>query len=170
MQWSDSLAFAGRGFGIVMVVLALLWLVNAALGRLFVRLSGDREAVTRFAPAAPNRSGGPPPQHIAAISAAVAVLTEGRGRVVAVRAAPHVAAAWAQEGRIEQFSSHRVRWDWAVPGPPHVDHEGIVHGVPAPGYGPDRAPAPPPPTTPPPTATPSTATPSTATPPTKRDP
>jgi Na+-transporting methylmalonyl-CoA/oxaloacetate decarboxylase gamma subunit len=123
----DELVFIGSGFGLVLSILALLWLVSAVIGRIFTAASTHKAPATAAhapssaAPAAP-LAPGVPPQHLAAISAAVAMMTDGRGRVVAVHLPAHRATAWAQEGRIEHFSSHRVRSDWAIPGPPHVEH------------------------------------------------
>jgi Na+-transporting methylmalonyl-CoA/oxaloacetate decarboxylase gamma subunit len=138
MSLGDQIVLVLFGFGIVLTVLALLWLVSASVGRLFVL----RETAVAHAAAAaagpprpavaPALAAGMPAAHAAAIAAAVAVVTGGRGRVAAVHLPAHQAATWAQSGRLEQYSSHRVRWDWAVPGPPHVDHQGAVHHEPPP--------------------------------------
>ncbi|HYH18014.1 MAG TPA: OadG family transporter subunit [Azospirillum sp.] len=107
------------GFAVVMGILALLAGAVALLGRVFTARAPAPAALTPVTPApvAP----GIPPHHLAAIAAAVAAITDGRGRVVRVVAPPHQAQAWAQHGRTRHFASHRVRWDWAVPGPPHLD-------------------------------------------------
>lgn len=124
MGMDDELVFIGSGFGLVLTILALLWLVSALIGRFFAVAKAHKApaAAPIAAPAAAPVAPGVPPQHLAAISAAVAMMTDGRGRVVSVRLPAHRAIAWAQEGRIEHFSSHRVRSDWANPGPPHVEH------------------------------------------------
>jgi len=114
----EALSFIATGFMVVMLALALLWLVSAAIGRAFAAGAAKPSAA---APAPAGRDA-PPAAHLAAISAAVAVLTGGRGRIVSVHAPAHVADAWVNEGRSDQLSSHRVRWDWEMPGPPHVEH------------------------------------------------
>lgn len=117
----QHILFILGGFTVVMGVLALLWGVTALVGRAFIGRVGAPAASGPSKAPPPAPSGGIPPHHLAAIAAAVHAVTEGRGRVVHVVAAPHRAGAWAQHGRTEQFASHRVRWDWAVPGPPHLD-------------------------------------------------
>ncbi|AWI78266.1 hypothetical protein CEW87_02210 [Parazoarcus communis] len=126
MSVTDTLAFILTGFSVVLIALSLLWLVSALIGRLFAVAAPRPSAVAAVAPLAAGPSPaapGIPAAHVAAITAAVAVMTGGRGRVVSVRAPAHLAVTWAREGRTEQFSSHRVRWDWAIPGPPHVDYD-----------------------------------------------
>jgi len=135
MGMGSELAFIGSGFALVLGVLALLWMISAFIGRL-VQWTDKAQAVTPKG-AAPVPSPSPLPSslaapqgvvpagHLAAIAAAVAVMTDGRGRVVSVSAPAHRASVWAQEGRMEHFSSHRVRSDWALPGPPHVEHDSV---------------------------------------------
>lgn len=136
------LVFILSGFAVVMSTLALLWGAMAAIGHLFIARA-DAAARTAKAPAAvpdrpkapapatdaPNASG-VPAHHLAAIAAAVAAMTGGRGHVTRVTAMPHRSQAWQQQGRTEQFASHRVRWDWAVPGPPHIDAPRHSHSAP----------------------------------------
>lgn len=110
----QHLSFILGGLAVVIGILALLWGVMELVGRVFI----GRETV-RPTPLPATPAGRVPAHHLAAIAAAVAAITDGRGRVVRVTAAPHRAHAWAQHGRTEQFASHRVRWSWAVPGPPH---------------------------------------------------
>lgn len=133
MDILDEFGFILSGFAVVMGALTMLWLVSASMGRLFTvinRASVAKPAAAAPAPVAqPGFATGIPAGHIAAITAAVAVLTSGRGRVVQVRAPAHVSAVWAQSGRTEQFSSHRVRWDWAIPGPPHVEQDVAAVGT-----------------------------------------
>lgn len=116
---ASTLPLIGSGFMVVLLALALLWLVSALIGRLFA-LAATRAPDTRkdTPPPAPVI----PPAHLAAIAAAVATMTDSRGRIVTVWAPAHLTGNWASEGRSDQLGSHRVRWDWAVPGPPHVEH------------------------------------------------
>lgn len=117
MTLIESLVFIGTGFAVVVVALAALWILSAMVGRVF---AGARAAASP-AVAAPDVAPGIPPMHLAAIVAAVSASTGGRGRVLRVRAPAHLSGAWASEGRADQLASHRVRWDWALPGPPHVE-------------------------------------------------
>ncbi|MCB1909121.1 MAG: hypothetical protein KDH15_17285 [Rhodocyclaceae bacterium] len=113
MDIADALLFIATGFAVVLGALALLWLISAATGRLFAATGAA--VATPPAPGAPSAStasAGIPPPHLAAIAAAVAVVTAGRGRVVSVRAPAHLADAWASEGRADQLASHRLRWNW----------------------------------------------------------
>jgi Na+-transporting methylmalonyl-CoA/oxaloacetate decarboxylase gamma subunit len=126
MGLGDEMTFIGAGFGLVLTILALLWLISALIGRLYTAATAPKAPAAVAAPVAapaPVATNGVPAHHLAAISAAVAMMTDGRGRVVSVRLPAHLATAWAQEGRIEHFSSHRVRSDWAIPGPRHVERE-----------------------------------------------
>ena len=114
----DQLVFIVQGFGLVLVVLALLWLLSALLGRIFVAQE-RRRASPPPAPAAavgaapaPTVSAGTPPAHLAAIAAAVAVATSGRGRVVRVVAPAHGAAGWVGSGRAQHAHGHRTRAGW----------------------------------------------------------
>ena len=116
---APTLPLIGSGFLVVLLALALLWLVSALIGRLFA--TAKLPAPARRTATQP-RAPGIPPAHLAAIAAAVAAMTDGRGRVVTVWAPAHLTGSWASEGRSDQLGSHRVRWDWAVPGPPHVEH------------------------------------------------
>ncbi len=120
MGTSATLQFVASGFLVVLLALSLLWAVSVLIGRAFAR----RDATPTQARPAPDAPAGRPipAGHVAAIAAAVAALTDGRGRVVTIRAPVPLAGAWTNEGRGDQAASHRVRWDWAVPGPPHVEH------------------------------------------------
>ncbi|MDO9599151.1 MAG: OadG family protein [Azoarcus sp.] len=125
MNMTDTLTFIASGFAIVLLALSLLWMVSAIIGRVFAgatsRLTAPPVRTTPPSPASvdatPAARAGIPPAHLAAISAAVAVMTGGRGQVVSVRAPAHLSGAWSREGRTDQFSSHRVRWDWDVAAP-----------------------------------------------------
>lgn len=116
----QHIPFIVGGLGVVMGVLAMLWGATALVGRLFAAWRQTGGSGT--APALPRPAAGVPPQHLAVIAAAVAAMTAGRGRVVRVTALPHRSQGWSQHTRTEQAAGHRVRWDWAVPGPPHIDH------------------------------------------------
>lgn len=105
-----NLVFIGSGFGIVMGVLAALWGICAAVGWAFRRL--ETEVAT---PPAETVTAGTPPGHVAAIAAAVASLP-GAWRVVSVAAPPHVAVAWAEQGRLGRHDVPRSRFSWAAPG------------------------------------------------------
>lgn len=111
--------FVLGGFTVVMSILALLAGTVALLGRLFV--AREKRPPSAPVPAPEPAAPGIPPHHLAAIAAAVAAITGGRGRVVHVAAPPHRAPAWAQHSRAVEFASHRVRWDWTVPNPPNLD-------------------------------------------------
>jgi Na+-transporting methylmalonyl-CoA/oxaloacetate decarboxylase gamma subunit len=120
-----QLVFILQGFGLVVAVLALLWLLSALLGRIFgaratpaaVPSSGS---VERAQPP-PAVSAGVPPAHVAVIAAAVAVATSGRGRVVRVVAPAHGAAGWVGAGRAQHAQEHRTRQGWSAArlGTPH---------------------------------------------------
>lgn len=137
MNMTDTLTFIASGFAIVMLALALLWLVSAVIGIVFARVTHLPSQPATPAPSAPvgptpAARAGIPPAHLAAISAAVAVMTGGRGQVVSARAPAHLSGEWAREGRTDQFSSHRVRWDWDVAAPstagPHrPEHQSPSH-------------------------------------------
>jgi len=109
-----DLAFILTGFGIVIAVLSLLWLLCVLVGR----LHGDRHPPVSVEPELPGPAVSPiPGAHLAAISAAITELLPGRHKIVRVFAPGHQTTAWVEEGRFEMSTSHRVRWDWATPGP-----------------------------------------------------
>lgn len=110
----SGLAFILIGFGIVIAVLSFLWLVCFVVGW-FHR---DKSRPSPVSSEQPGPAESPiPSAHLAAISAAVSVLLPGRYRIVRVYAPGHKAFGWAEEGRYQISTSHRVRWDWSVPGP-----------------------------------------------------
>ncbi|WP_431855039.1 OadG family transporter subunit [Azospirillum sp.] len=112
----QHILFILGGLTVVMGVLTLLWGVMALVGRAFAaRTPVPQVSAPAPAPMPESAPAGVPPHHLAAIAAAVAVMTDGRGRVVRVTAAPHQSAAWAQHGRAELFASHRVRTNWKGP-------------------------------------------------------
>jgi len=114
----EQLVFIVQGFGLVVGVLALLWLISAVLGRVFT--AAERRAAKPppasssavGAAPAPPVSAGVPPAHVAAIAAAVAVATSGRGRVVRVVAPAHGASGWVGSGRSQHGHGHRIRAGW----------------------------------------------------------
>lgn len=128
----DSIAFIVVGFAVVLGALVMLWGVSSLMGRIFVhaasvRAHPNQRVDTAPAPAASPLQDAIPPAHLVAIAAAVAELTNGRGRIVSVLAPAQVFTHWAREGRTEQFSSHRVRWDWTVPRPSQADNDSPHH-------------------------------------------
>jgi len=115
----EQLVFIVQGFGLVVGVLALLWLISAVLGRVFT--AAERRRAAEPTPASssavgaapgPAVSAGVPPAHVAAIAAAVAVATSGRGRVVRVVAPAHGASGWVGSGRSQHGHGHRIRAGW----------------------------------------------------------
>ena len=132
MDMIDSLAFILSGFTVVLVALSLLWAVSALTGRLLALGARSKPTPPAAVPAKARSEPAPsiPPAHLAAISAAVAVITGGRGRIVSVHVPAHLSSAWTGEGRTEHSSSHRVRWDWAVTGPPHPDQNATTSSTP----------------------------------------
>ncbi|WP_035693498.1 OadG family transporter subunit [Azospirillum halopraeferens] len=109
----EHLVFILTGFGTVLAVLALLAGFLALVGRVFAARPAAAPAPAA-PPPAPAAEPAVPAHHLAAIAAAVAVMTDGRGRVVRVRAAAHRSDAWARHGRAEHFAGHRVRWGWTT--------------------------------------------------------
>jgi hypothetical protein len=103
-----------------------LLLIQVAISLLVVTLyhlwvSRKRQAAPLspvvLAPVAPPPKTSPaveavPPEMLAVIAAAIAVILDRPHRVVSVQQAVALAPegnAWAREGRVEQFLSHRVR-------------------------------------------------------------
>jgi Na+-transporting methylmalonyl-CoA/oxaloacetate decarboxylase gamma subunit len=121
VQTSGTLEIVGVGFIFVMVVLALLAMVTAAIGAVFIRF--DAKAAAKAAVAAAEAAAlAPPvptadpealdydkedPALVAVIAAAVhSVIGDRAHRIVSVRPG---GPGWAQEGRRQIFSSHQVR-------------------------------------------------------------
>lgn len=110
----SGLIFILTGFGIVIAVLTFLWAVCVLVGW----LHKDRRPPMPASSERPGPAEAPvPAAHLAAISAAIAAVLPGRHRIIKVYAPGHKSSAWIEEGRFEISSSHRVRWDWAAPGP-----------------------------------------------------
>lgn len=100
------------GFAVVMSVLAAIWALCEAMGRVFTGIE-QRAAQPVPAPAAPPPvPAGIPPHHLAAISAAVAETLGGGVRITRVEAPAHQVTDWPLEGRIEAFAAHHLRTDW----------------------------------------------------------
>lgn len=113
----ENIAFILVGFLFVLAVLALLALVTGAIGKGMARVAKEPPAVApipaaRMAQPAQAEAGPfeghPDPEHIpAVIAAAVHTMLQGRRhRIKGVRVA---SGRWAQEGRRDIFSSHRIR-------------------------------------------------------------
>lgn len=110
------------GFLFVLIVLALLAAVTSTIGAFFIKQAArdaakaaeaaqkaaqNKAAAPRTASPAESAEGGDDPAALAVIAAAVhSVVGDRPHRVVSVRSA---GPGWAQEGRRQIFSSHRVR-------------------------------------------------------------
>ena len=126
-----SLLVLLEGFGFVIITLVLLWiltvtmsfLVGRAMGRLQAKVKHPSAGATPRAepspavaadkaPAAaalvppPSPAGGPAPEVIAALSAAVTMMLGDRHRIVSVRP---VSRSYGYEGRRSHFGSHKIR-------------------------------------------------------------
>lgn len=116
----DNLELIGTGFAVVMMVLAAIWGACALIGSFFTRAekASAKAAAAKVAAApapaavAPPAAAGVPPHHVAAIAAAVAHTLGAGFRVTRVAAPAHQVSNWPLEGRIETFSSRRIRKDW----------------------------------------------------------
>lgn len=110
----SQLTFILTGFALVITVLAFLWLVCVIVGFLLRERSRPASAET----GAPEDTSTPvPAHHLAAISTALAAMIPGPYRIVRVQVPGHITPGWLEQGRIQILASHRVRWDWATPGP-----------------------------------------------------
>jgi len=110
----SDLTFILTGFGIVIAVLSFLWFACTLVGW----LHRDKQHHAPVDTEAPGPALAPiPSAHLAAISAVVTAMLPGRHKIVRVFAPGHKTMAWIDEGRFEMSTSHRVRWDWAAPGP-----------------------------------------------------
>ena len=115
----ENLELIGTGFAVVMTVLAMIWGACALMGSVFIRAASAKAraeaAAVASAPvpaAQPSAPAGIPPQHLAAIAAAVAHTLGAGYRVTRVDAPAHKVNDWPLEGRIENFTAHRVRTNW----------------------------------------------------------
>lgn len=107
----ENTSFIIVGFLFVIIVLSALSLVTALIGAVFKRAVVEQPIVkpkAAVAVSAPPPSEDTIPEHIVAlITAAAHVALKGRpNKIVNIRGASQ---HWAQEGRREIFSSHRVR-------------------------------------------------------------
>ncbi|MBK1880574.1 OadG family transporter subunit [Pelagicoccus mobilis] len=119
----ENVSFIVGGFVFVVVVLATLSIVTSLIGVLCSRLikepTAEQKPAPQAAPAAKPAAAATkqvngieadediPAHVIALIAAATHVILEGRPqRIVSIRGTTQ---GWAQEGRREIFSSHRVR-------------------------------------------------------------
>ncbi|MEM8570705.1 MAG: OadG family transporter subunit [Pseudomonadota bacterium] len=117
----ENLELIGTGFAVVMAVLAMIWAACAGIGSVFIRAERIKQAraAEKAAEAASAAIGspsaiqaGPPPHHLAAITAAVAATLGAGYRISRVAAPAHKVQDWPLEGRIEAFNSRRVRTGW----------------------------------------------------------
>ena len=121
----ENLEMIGTGFGVVMLVLALIWAACALIGLFFTRgakadAAGAAKPAGAARPAASPAMPAPgvPPHHLVAISAAVASTLGGGYRITRIMTPAHKVGNWPLEGRIQTFNGHRTRADWAAMGPP----------------------------------------------------
>ncbi|MGF1449661.1 MAG: OadG family protein [Opitutales bacterium] len=114
---ADDITLVFLGFGIVLSILGVLWLVTALIGRIFVaqaaKQSLTQPAATTPAPAPAEidlsqpSSVGADPHLLAVVAAATQIALN---RPVAIRSiSPATRGNWAAEGRRAIHSSHRVR-------------------------------------------------------------
>lgn len=108
----ENLEFQLVGLVIVMGALTALYLLCAAVGRLFTRLEARAPAVAG-APASGAQAPAPAPledaptaEHAALIAAAVAATVVQPHRIVAVKPA---ASGWSLEGRRQLLTSHQLK-------------------------------------------------------------
>jgi hypothetical protein len=114
-SWGERLSFALVGSIIVVGTLAVLWLLTALLGRIFIaaeQKAAAAQAAKAAKAAAEAASQAPAPAApevpIAAIAAAVAVVLDKPHRIVAIQPS-RAGANWAQVGRHQHFESHQLR-------------------------------------------------------------
>jgi hypothetical protein len=110
VEMIGNIEVMATGFATVLVVLALLWATCAMIGLSFAEHTRRGLPV----PASPGAAG-IPAHHLAVISAAVSAVLEAPHRIVNVAAPAHIIMAWAQEGRFDHASVHRMSWDRSAP-------------------------------------------------------
>ena len=89
------------GFFLVLLILTMLWLLTAILGRLFTQRGPEEPLDTGWV-----RETEPSEEEVAAIAAVIMCLMGPRGHIVSIRSNPK---DWNREGRREHFASHRIR-------------------------------------------------------------
>jgi hypothetical protein len=122
----DNLELIGTGFAVVLAVLASLWGTCALIGTIFAHFEKARAqaaakaaSVAAPAPLSPQTgsqtgttAGDIPAHHLAAIAAAITSVLGDAYRITQVAAPAHQISNWPLEGRIENFSAHRIRTNW----------------------------------------------------------
>lgn len=109
----QELSVIGTGFGIVLLVLALLWGACVLIGIAF-RPRSEKPAASVPAPAqatAPATAGDDTVPVV--IAAAVAAALDRPHRILTISAPINDTHAWSQVGRIDHYQSHRMRAHWA---------------------------------------------------------
>ncbi|MBB4285465.1 OadG family transporter subunit [Roseospira goensis] len=125
------------GIIVVLAVLSLLWAACAAMGFAFrtvtarqqaaeARRAAEQARVAAAAPPAPAPAATPPPgtagggipaHHLAVIAAATAAAIDGPHRITRVWMPVSPATDWANQARLQGFSSHRLQGGWSRPVP-----------------------------------------------------
>ena len=132
VNWGEQITFILVGFGVVLGILASLALITSLIGKYFKAQAPAAKEKTKpakkaasaaaaakaaspapaakAAPATPAQPAEGPPEDepvvIAMVAAAVHTILGQHVRIVSIRPAQ---AGWAQEGRRQHFSSHRLR-------------------------------------------------------------
>ncbi|MCW9045641.1 MAG: hypothetical protein OQK35_04855 [Alphaproteobacteria bacterium] len=112
----EHISLITTGFMIVIGVLVGLWAVCSLVAL------GFKEKPKPPKPETPLTEG-IPAHHVAAITAAIAAIMSEGHRIVKIDAPPHVANGWGESNFLQQTFAHRIRWDWKIPGPPHVNYK-----------------------------------------------
>lgn len=105
---TELIQFQLTGLVVVFSALIAIWVMLEIVGRFFRNRAPAPVAKPLAAPAV-SAEAGPAPEIIAAISAAVHVVLQGKSHRIASIKAVEGQSNWAAEGRREHFSSHRVR-------------------------------------------------------------
>ena len=110
IDWIANISVIATGFGTVLGVLTMLWGACAIIGSSFARKASAAESSDSPTPFA-SPSAGVPPEHVAAISAAVSTVMGTPHRIVHISAPSHRPAGWTLEGRFDSFGTQRMPWD-----------------------------------------------------------
>lgn len=105
---TENLVFIGLGFGYVLVVLVLMFLLTTLIGLYFKREEEKRTAARTAAVATAKPMHAPEgvaPELVAVLAAAVKTVVDEPYRIVSIRHAP---TDWSREGRRSIFESHRI--------------------------------------------------------------